>query len=122
MHSGDGDKLQTGKKENHSFSLEKFLKIPLCLDQWTQSSSAPRELHTTASLILQQGLCFEIFPPSWLGRSPMGEAASSLGLCEGRVAMHGCRGTAGPPPACPQRPALLLVLDRSELAMPCTCS
>jgi len=86
-----------------------FLKIPLGLEQWTHSSSAPRELCTRASLALQQGFCFEIFPPTWLGGSPGGEAV---------VGQGGVRG------AWPWVPHLLSpeAPGHAELAMPSTCT
>lgn len=100
-----GTNSRQGKK-NHSFSLERFIKILLDLEQWTHSSSAPRELRTRAGHTLQQGFCFEIFPPAWLGRSPV--RGAGLQRSSGSPACPSPGASAAP---CPGHPGL---------ATPCT--
>lgn len=96
-HSGDGDKLQMGGgRKSHSLSLEKFLKMLLDFEWQPHGSSARLGLHTERGLILQWGLCFEVFAP------PAREK-------RGGRQHRGCGGTGSPSPAhSPARAGALL--------------
>lgn len=100
-----------------SFSLEKFLKILLGLEQWICSSSAPQELHIGAGLVLQQGLCFEIFFSCLTWEKLHGRGCHpAQGMTRDVWLSKAAKGQQI------QGPELLPAPGHSELAMLCTCS